>query len=76
MALPLASLQVLVRLIWPLESVVVTVSELPFFPVAVVVRWPFTWPSVLLVVDPLLWIEPFLPETVDEPEWEMLPSAL
>lgn len=65
---PLASLQDLVLVIWPLLSVLVTVSEFPFAPVAVVVRWPLTWPLALLGIDALLWIEPFSPEISDEPE--------
>jgi hypothetical protein len=54
MEFPLASLQDLVCDSFPLLSVVEMVSEFPFFPVAVVVRWPLTWPLAPLVMEPLL----------------------
>ena len=56
-------------------SVVVVVAELPFFPVAVVVLWPFTWPLALFVTEFVLVTEPFLPEIAEEPVCDTLPFA-
>jgi hypothetical protein len=48
---------------------------LPFFPVASVVRCPFTLPLASFVTEPLLCTEPFLPEASSAPWCETLPPA-
>ena len=52
-----------------------TVSELPFFPVAVVVLCPFTWPFGLFVNEFELATDPFFPEIAEVAVCEALPSA-